>query len=751
MKRPLMWICVLTIFISILRFNLCITEPPPNLQRTEPIALQGRVASYEIRNGQTILYLSDVLFYGESAKEIANNNSIGVCCYLDNATDCKLGQTVAVQGFLTLPESARNPGGFDAVMYYGGKGYDYLLYEGKMIACGRTYDFVLEWLNAVSQYGKRQLDTYLQENDAGMMKAMMLGDKSGIDNSSKALYQESGIYHILAISGLHISLLGGCLYKLLRVLRIKAWPAAVISFMVIILYGIMIGMSPSAFRAIIMYGFTLTALLAGRSHDRMTSLAVAAACLIGSNPMLFFDAGVRLSFLAVLGIVCLYPTFVGAHKFHMKFADGVWVSFAVTYMTLPVIMQTFYGIPVYSLLINICVIPFVPVLIVLGILIILLGNWGGALVQGSVWGIHFILNFYEKLLLFFRAIPGNYYVTGAPGEGQVVVFYVGLGAMIFIILRIKRRLLIRSLKSEGAYWEGNQKFYADEQKKIRKCMIYMRVAQVVTMTALFIMLIIKEPFDCRITFLDVGQGDGICIETEEQVYLIDCGSTSEAQIGKYTLIPFLEYRGIQQIDGWFLTHPDSDHVSGFIELCKTEDMGGIKVENLCIPRVLQSEFGELIRLAESRGIDVMMLEQGDRIETNNFRMIAMSPTEEAFYPDENAASLVLYWECNGFNGLFMGDASVAAEKAIMETEIQDITMLKVAHHGSCIDTNSKEFIDCMSPEAAVISCGANNMYGHPHKEVIERLEKEHCRIYVTSEFGAIVFKIGRNAKISSME
>ena len=242
-----MLFCILMMVISILRFHIYVEQPPPDTLTTEAVTLQGRVVSYEIRNGQTILYLSDVFFYGESANEISNFNSIGVCCYLIKTADCKLGQTVAVQGFLALPEEADNPGGFDARAYYRGKGCDYLLYEGELLDVGEDYDVLLECLNSVKDYGKEQLEKHLKSEDAGIMKAMLLGDKSEIDSESKMLYRNNGIYHILAISGLHISMLGGCLYKILKRIRIKPWLAAGIALLFTFLYGIMIGMPPSAF------------------------------------------------------------------------------------------------------------------------------------------------------------------------------------------------------------------------------------------------------------------------------------------------------------------------------------------------------------------------------------------------------------------------------------------------------------------------------------------------------------------------
>ena len=584
-----------------------------------------------------------------------------------------------------------------------------------------------------------------------MLSAMLTGDKSNIDTETKDLYKTVGIYHILAISGLHIALIGGILYKVLKFLRLKPYLAAFAGLVVIILYGIMIGMPPSAFRAIVMFGFGLVAPLVHRSHDKITSLAVAGACLVAWEPLLFFDGGVQLSFLAVLGIVELYPTFLGLHRHHMRWGDSIFVSFAITYMTLPIVMNTYYEIPVYSLIANAFILPFVAVLLGAGIVIVLCGAFWGAVAEIAAIVVHCILFFYEKVLIFLSGLPGCSYVTGAPELYKIILFYIVLFGLIWIVNQRKRSLLIKSLKSENAYAEGRQEEYINEQNIIKKSMHHIRVLQSVVMVLLACFLLLPENFDCRITFLNVGQGDGICVETNEEVFLIDCGSTSEKDIGEYTLIPFLKYHGINEIDGWFLTHPDADHVSAFTELCSKENMGGIQVETVYIPLVLKEEFADILILAEEKCIPVIMLEAGDIIVGNKLEWNILSPTEQRYYADENAASLVLYMRYKDFDGLFMGDAGTVAEEEIMELGIGEVTLLKVAHHGSCIETNSEAFLSAINPDIAVISCGRYNSYGHPHGEVLDRLTDCESSVYRTDADGQISIRIhGKYVRITAL-
>lgn len=740
-KRPFMLLCILIIVICIASHYINEDKSPGGGLPDTAVALQGRIDDWEVRNEQTILYLSDIYFYGISAKEIKAYNFIGVRCYVRAKEEFKLGQTVVVQGFLTLPESARNPGGFDSAGYYKSKGYDYVIYDGEIITCGEKYDYLLQGLDDIRRYAGRQLKHYLRPEDEGIMSAMLLGDRSNMEAETKDLYREVGIYHILAISGLHISIIGGCVYKILKKLQVKPVVSVIISVFFIVLYGIMIGMPPSAFRAIVMFAFGLVAPLFLRSHDKMTSLAIAGACLAVWEPLLMFDAGVHLSFLAVLGIILLYPTFLDIHRHHMKVADGLWVSFAVTYMTLPVIMCTYYEVPVYSLLANVCVLPFVPILIGAGLLLVLFGQVWSPVAQIAAMIIHIILWFYKNILILFAKLPGNRLVTGAPELHRIFIFYAVLVIVIWGILKVKRKLLIRSLISENDYAEGRQKEYVRVQEEIKRVMLKLRIGQILIMISLSVMLLWPSDFDCRITFLDVGQGDGICIETREEVLLIDCGSTSRENIGQYTLIPFLKYRGIEKIDGWFLTHPDKDHTSAFVELCQAGDVAELNVDKLYLPKVLEKEFAEIIALAEKCGMKVIMLETGNKAGSEEFTMSVLSPDSNTFYKDENAASLVLYMEYGDYDALFMGDAGVEAEERIVQQGIEDITLLKVGHHGSSVEANTEEFIETMSPEVAVISCGENNVYGHPHEQTIFHLNTVESQIWITSQSGYLSFEL----------
>ena len=154
-----------------------------------------------------------------------------------------------------------------------------------------------------------------------------------------------------------------------------------------------------------------------------------------------------------------------------------------------------------------------------------------------------------------------------------------------------------------------------------------------------------------------------------------------------------------------------------------------------------------IKLAQQNNIRVVLLERGDIVNSTSLCWTVLAPDTQSFYLDENEASLVLALNYGNFEGVFMGDAGFEAERLIEEAGVCDVTLLKVAHHGSSIGTNSEEFIELLSPQIAVISSGKNNVYGHPHKETIRRLEAVKSKIFGTAEFGQITVEAEDDGKV----
>ena len=257
-----------------------------------------------------------------------------------------------------------------------------------------------------------------------------------------------------------------------------------------------------------------------------------------------------------------------------------------------------------------------------------------------------------------------------------------------------------------------------------------------------------DPDQMEVHFMDVGQGDCIVMRNENgNCYMVDGGSTSKSQTGKYQILPFLESMGIGELEAVFVTHPDEDHISGILELME-QSPWGVRINSLILPDVSremkQKELAELREQAAAYGIPVRYIGRGDVVQDRNLKFTCLSPEEGMATDEVNEISTVLYTEYEEFKMLLTGDVTGEPEWELLSglEGKEALTVLKVAHHGSKYST-PREFLEMTDPVIAVISAGKDNRYGHPHEELIERLEKRGCRIYRTAKSGAVTMQVRR--------
>jgi len=245
-----------------------------------------------------------------------------------------------------------------------------------------------------------------------------------------------------------------------------------------------------------------------------------------------------------------------------------------------------------------------------------------------------------------------------------------------------------------------------------------------------------------ITMLDVGQGDGIYLRGPKgTTYFIDGGSSDESGLGKYCIEPFLESQGTGELDYVFITHGDSDHYSGIEEMLGRQDVG-VHIRNLVLPSLYKQDQDllTLARTAQASGVQVLMINDGDCLKEGAFSITCLQPSVNDKKLTGNAASMVLEVEYGEFSMLCTGDVEGEGEENLLKkVKGKDYDVLKVAHHGSKNST-SKQFLELCTPDIALISAGRDNPYGHPHEELLKRLEYAGCKIYNTQENGAIMLE-----------
>ena len=648
----------------------------------------------------------------------------GVLCYMEEGNIPKMGSLVIMQGDFRAFSHATNPGEFDAADYYQIMGQ-----QGRMTGChilaqSTTYNVFQENMYRIREYLSLLADACFNGEDASVMKAMLLGEKGTLDADLKELYQQNGIIHILAISGLHLSVIGMGCYKILKKIRMPKAVNIIFTFTLMYCYGTMTGMGVSMLRAYIMFGIHLCAELIGRTYDLLTAVTVAALVVLVQQPLYIQHSGFLFSFGAICGIGIFLPAvernLFGHSRLEKAFLSGV----AISVSTLPVYLCFYYEFPPYSVLLNLIVIPCMTFVLLGGLISMAAAACFLPLGVAAAYPVHLLLVFYEKCCNICLRLPDSKWITGCPKPWQIVLF----PGILLGLVACNNKL------SKFHFWQG-------------------------VLCALLV-LTIRLPQGLQITMVDVGQGDCIYVTEDSGMHmLIDGGSSDKSDVAEYQMMPYLKHEGVPYLDAVVVTHPDNDHISGICTMLEEMGTSGISVGTLYLPDVGESgrnkEYQELERLAQSAGVQVRYLSVGDTLQCGKVMLTCIHPEKGWNTTEPNAYSTVLYLQYGSFTALFTGDLEGEGEKLVQERlrdfplNAKRVTMLKVAHHGSKNSTD-EAFLRILNPKIALISAGRNNSYGHPHEELLQRLEDSGCIIYRTQLSGAITVRV-RSGKVKVEE
>lgn len=689
------------------------TAPLPEKLEEKQLSVTGQVIKQEYKNNNHILYLTNISILEPDSGTYHSN----IAVYIIDEQSYQLGNLVQVQGICTIPEPASNPGQFDFLDYYSSQNIGFLLKKATGQIVDKKNFPVRQYLDHVGKKGIERLGKIGNQEETAIMSAILFGDKTELGDETKELFQLGSVAHILAISGLHISLIGMAVYGLLRKAGGGIPWSAVLSGGIMVAYGVMTGMSVSAARAILMFLVFLGAQILGRTYDLLSSVSLAGILILVKNPAALFQSGFQLSFLAVFAIALIRPCLIWLLGKTSSILDGIITSTAVHLFFLPALLSLFYYFPLYSIGLNLLILPLMPM--------ILLSGMAGVI--GSVWSIgagqflfapcHYLLELCRRLCLSSISWPGALQIWGEPGLWQIFGCYG----------------ILLSMAGVHRIW-----IYRTRNGKKTRVGAFAAIWGLVVVLELMILAVRPQsPFS--LTFLDVGQGDSAFLQRgNKSSWLIDGGSSSVSKVGKYRIIPFLMSRGIGKVDYIFLTHMDEDHINGVREILE-DPFEKVKVGHLVLPHVSipDDTYQEITALAKARGIPVITLSLGQRLREDDLTITCLWPAKEFQTEKTNEYSLVLEINYKAKTFLMTGDVEGAGEKGLMEAGLpSQVDILKVAHHGSANST-PLEFLRQTQPKAAVISCSRNNSYGHPHPDTIARLESIQCGIWCTMAAGAV--------------
>ena len=699
-KRTWCKICLFLLIVKITFTTITGTSfKVPAQIKDQPVCLAGVICQKEEKSEYQILYLKNVKF--SHIKQ--SNQKLNIIVYDKKFRNLSIGNVIFVRGKAFPFEGPPNPGNFDQKFYYEKQKIYFKVSADKIQVRSEKVDFIKEHLYQFRTKWHHFLINSLGEKRGGVLSAMMLGEKKDLDMELRELYQVSGIGHLLAISGLHLSFLGGGIYQLLKKAGLSykvSGPAAV---MILTIYVAMTGFSISSIRAWIMFIIRIGAEMCGRVYDPYNSLMTAALLIVLRRPLSIYDAGFLLSFGAVYAGIRVYPVLRTLYPGKNKIVEGFLFGLSITVFLLPVTLYFFYEIPLYSLLFNLIVIPLLSVLLGIGFLSSALALFYGEGACFLIKTCHVIFTIYEEICRWNLSLPFHSIVTGRPSKLQAAVYYAGLFLLLVLI----------------------------EKKRKKAAWLY-----------LFCILSLF-PFKGQkgiltIQMLDVGQGDGIFIQGPEGTnYFVDGGSITVKEVGKYRIEPFLKCQGMKELDYVFISHGDIDHLNGIEEMLQRQRIG-IRIHTLVMPtkKVWDPAMYHLVHTALENHTKVVTIKENEKIEEGEFSLTCLFPDEKEDREAGNESSMVLYADYKNFQMLFTGDLEGRGEEALLKKEIGQIDVLKVAHHGSKNSTE-EELLEKWKPKIGLISAGRGNPYGHPHKETLKRLKKYKVNTKITMEEGCI--------------
>ncbi|MDD5864812.1 MAG: DNA internalization-related competence protein ComEC/Rec2 [Firmicutes bacterium] len=618
--------------------------------------------------------------------------------YLEDGEPLSPGDTLSGQFRFRVTTPEGELGG----TYHSGNGIFLLAYQADTVETTPGQGKELRDLPARLRHWIQEiLHTCLPEDAEPFARALLLGDSSLLDYETDTNLKVSGIRHVVAVSGLHVSIL----FALLTAVTFhKRFLTAAVGFPSLLLFAAVAGFTPSVTRACLMWALVLLALLLEREYDGATALSFAALVMLVCNPLVITSVSFQLSVASVAGIYLFAPgiqswilslfgnTKAKKSRFPRRIAGSVSITLAAMVFTTPLCAWYFGTVSLVGVVTNLLALWVISFLFYLLMAVCLLGAvWtDGAMLLGGIaaWPIRYVLTVARGMAHF----PLAAVYTRSP---YIVAWLVFVYVLLLLFLLRKNR-----------------------RPRVFACCAVLGLC-------LALLASWGEPMldSTRLTVLDVGQGQCILLQSQGRTYMVDCGGDGDEAVADIAAETLLS-QGVSRLDGLILTHCDRDHAGAAENL-----LSRIQAELVILPAS-----GTAPENADGK------LVYADRDLTLRFGTAALNIYVPTFPGSGNETSLCLLFDTENCDILITGDRSAFGERMLLRREkLPEVDVLIAGHHGSK-NATSEQLLQCVRPEIVCISVGENNPYGHPAEQTLTRLAEFGCQVYRTDENGTICIR-----------
>lgn len=688
----------------------------------------GRVSEISRDTSRPSILLTDCYGFERSWKRIHGDLVVSP----ETMPVVNVGDRIVLRGKAGRMSDARNPGQFNLKRYYrlnGIAGRIYIDGSRGLLAVRRdtSFGFQKNVIYPVREYIRDRIASLMSGEEAGLARAMILGERMGLSRETSDNFSRSGTIHVLAVSGLHIGFLTGILMTLAALVRVPRRRRIFLVATVLVFYAFVIGLTPSVTRAVIMAVVVLFAIYLQRRGSVINSLGFAALIILCFSPTQLFSPGFQLSFVAVLSIAFFYERLQRAVRrahpllVERPFLNSVMsvslLTLAATLGTVPLCAYYFERVSLAGVIVNLFVVPLSGIFVSLNftfILLSLLSNAAASVYAASSQVVGF-------LILGINYLAGSIPLSSLrTGDSSVLFGILYVAWLVSSFLFGKHSLLKKSI-----------------------------FALLLGLNMILIFDIVDNIIDAELYVLDVGQGDALYFELPDgKRVLVDSGvKFGKYDIGSRVIVPFLRRRGVDELDYFVLTHLHGDHIGGAVSVLKS-----VKVRNFIYPEQTSTSrtWAGTFAAVRALGVPARTLRAGTILDSGAWhRVYVLHPNGKyvgkgglSYKTRFNNGSIVLKLCVGGRSALLAGDIERAAEHDLAATygRFLSAEVLKAGHHGSSTSSSS-EFLSSVRPKYAVISVGAGNRFGHPSGRVLERMRKAGISVIRTDSAGAAYFRL----------